>query len=237
MEHVEKLPELKEIVGALLFAAKQPLTPAQARRIIKQTAEIEAGITSDYAAATEGQVREAFAAFAADINGQPLGLQVHEVAGGYRLVNDGACGRWVGRLLQKDRPQKLSRPSLETLAIIAYRQPCLRSEIESVRGVAVDGVLKSLMEMQLVRIVGRSELPGRPFLFGTTQKFLEQFGIRSLDDLPNSEELRRIKEAQDNDDTRNTEEGEAEELFDLPIADEASPEDSVSSEEEDEEDE
>lgn len=222
MKHAEKLPELKEIVGALLFAAKQPLTPAQARRIIKQTAELEGGMTADYAVATEKQVRVAFSEFAEDINGQALGLQVHEVAGGYRLVNDGNCGRWVRRLLQKDRPQKLSRPALETLAIIAYRQPCLRSEIESVRGVAVDGVLKSLMEIQLVRIVGRSELPGRPFLFGTTQKFLEQFGIRSLDDLPNSEELRRIKEAQDKEDAQPSGEVDAAPELDLSGAEPAS---------------
>ena len=87
---------------------------------------------------------------------------------------------------------KLSKPALETLAIIAYRQPCLRSEIENVRGVSVDAVIRKLIEMQLVKIVKRSELPGKPWLFGTTSRFLEHFGINSIDELPNSNELRRI---------------------------------------------
>jgi segregation and condensation protein B len=82
---------------------------------------------------------------------------------------------------------------LETLAIIAYRQPCVRSEIEAVRGVAVDQILRNLLELQLVRIVGRSELPGRPMLYGTTQKFLEYFGINDLNDLPGVEELKGLE--------------------------------------------
>ena len=92
----------------------------------------------------------------------------------------------------------LSKPALETLAIVAYRQPCLRSEIEEVRGVSVDAVLRKLIEMQLIRVVGRiTELPGRPWLFGTTQKFLEHFGINTLEELPGSEELKRVMAVQD----------------------------------------
>jgi segregation and condensation protein B len=92
---------------------------------------------------------------------------------------------------------RLSKPALETLAIVAYRQPCLRSEIEEVRGVTVDAVLRRLIDMQLVRVVRRSELPGRPWLFGTTQKFLEHFGINSIDDLPGSSELKRAMPTED----------------------------------------
>ncbi|MCU0857478.1 MAG: SMC-Scp complex subunit ScpB, partial [Pontiellaceae bacterium] len=115
-----------------------------------------------------------------------------DVAHGFRLQNEINCGPWVRTLLDKDQNARLSKPALETLAIIAYRQPILRSEIESVRGVAVDQVLRNLVEMQLVRVVARSDLPGRPWLFGTTRRFLEHFGLRSLDEMPGMEELRRM---------------------------------------------
>ena len=87
---------------------------------------------------------------------------------------------------------KLSKPALETLAIIAYRQPCLRSEVEEVRGVSVDAVIRKLIEMQLIKVIKRSDLPGKPWLFGTTQRFLEHFGINSIEELPGSSELKKI---------------------------------------------
>ena len=112
-----------------------------------------------------------------------LGIELVEINGGYRFQTAALCGPWVRQMLNKGRATVLSRPSIETLAIIAYRQPVTRSEIESVRGVNAGHVIKALMEMQLVRIVGRSDLPGRPFLFGTTPQFLEHFGLKSLSDL------------------------------------------------------
>jgi segregation and condensation protein B len=110
-------------------------------------------------------------------------MDVVEVSGGYRLQTSADCGPWVRRMLNRGKPQRISRPMIETLAIVAYRQPISRSEIESIRGVSVGHVVKALMEMQLVRIVGRSDLPGRPFLFGTTATFLDHFGLKSLNDL------------------------------------------------------
>lgn len=112
-----------------------------------------------------------------------LGMDIAEIAGGYRLQTDPECGPWVRKLLNRGKPQRISRPVIETLAIIAYRQPISRSEIESIRGVGVGHVLKALMEMQLVRIVGRSDLPGKPFLFGTTPTFLNHFGLKNLNEL------------------------------------------------------
>ena len=112
-----------------------------------------------------------------------LGMDIAEVAGGFRLQTDPECGPWVRRLLNRGKPQRISRPVIETLAIVAYRQPISRSEIESIRGVGVGHVLKALMEMQLVRIVGRSDLPGKPFLFGTTPEFLDHFGLKNLNEL------------------------------------------------------
>ncbi|MCX7008250.1 MAG: SMC-Scp complex subunit ScpB, partial [Kiritimatiellaeota bacterium] len=99
-------------------------------------------------------------------------------------------------MLEKGRTAHLSRPALETLAIIAYRQPCTRSEIEAVRGVAVDSLIHNLLELQLIKVVGRSELPGKPWQYGTTQAFLEHFGLRAIDDLPGVEELRRMEAEQ-----------------------------------------
>ena len=126
-----------------------------------------------------------------------VGFGLAEVNGGYRLMSGAECGPWLRQMLSKGRATVLSRPAIETLAIIAWRQPVSRSEIESVRGVNAGHVIKALMEMGLVRIVGRSDLPGRPFLFGTTPAFLEHFGLGSLDDLEKIEgaaDLARPKE-------------------------------------------
>ena len=190
------LPELKQIIGAMLFVRKEPLTVAEIRRVLSATAERRGGITSDFAKANEALVRAAVAELDRELAERKLGFHVIEVAGGFRLENDANCGPWLRVMLQKGRGARLSLPALETLAIIAYRQPCVRSEIEAVRGVAVDAILKNLLEMQLVRVVGRSELPGRPWMFGTTQKFMEHFGLKSLDDLPGTDELRRLEAEQ-----------------------------------------
>jgi segregation and condensation protein B len=190
------LPELKQIIGAMLFVRKEPLTVAEIRRVLTATAERRGGITSDFAKADEAQVREAVDALGRELAERKAGFHVIEVAGGYRLENDANCGPWLRVMLQKGRGARLSLPALETLAIVAYRQPCVRSEIEAVRGVVVDAILKNLLEMQLVRVVGRSELPGRPWMFGTTQKFMEHFGLKSLDDLPGTDELRRLEAEQ-----------------------------------------
>jgi segregation and condensation protein B len=190
------LPELKQIIGAMLFVRKEPLTVAEIRRVLTATAERRGGITSDFAKASEAQVREAVDTLGRELSERKAGFHVIEVAGGYRLENDANCGPWLRVMLQKGRGARLSLPALETLAIVAYRQPCVRSEIEAVRGVVVDAILKNLLEMQLVRVVGRSELPGRPWMFGTTQKFMEHFGLKSLDDLPGTDELRRLEAEQ-----------------------------------------
>ena len=194
MSDIEVLPELKQIMGALLFGAKAPLSVSEIRRVLQQVAETWGGKTKDFAGATEGHIRDALAQLKTDLEEKRVGLHVSEVANGFRLENEVSCGPWLRHLLSRGRPSRLSRPALETLAIIAYRQPCMRSEIESVRGVAVDQIIRNLLEMQLIRIVGRSELPGRPWQFGTTQRFLEHFGLRNLEDLPGIDELRRMED-------------------------------------------
>ena len=194
--HDFALPVLKQIIGAMLFVRKDPLPIAEIRRVLKATAERRGGITADFAKADENLVREALGELGRDLTDRKTGFHLIEVAGGWRMENDANCGPWLRTMLQKGRGTRLSLPALETLAIIAYRQPCVRSEIEAVRGVAVDAILKNLLDLQLVRVVGRSELPGRPWMFGTTQKFMEHFGLKNLDDLPGTDELRRIEAEQ-----------------------------------------
>lgn len=194
---VDVLPELKQIVGALLFAAKEPLTVKRMRKAMIETGNGYSGPYEQYAKATDEQIEGAVEQLQEDLAKAKVGLDIALVAGAYRLQNDAACGPFVRVLLEKNQTMRLSKPALETLAIVAYRQPCLRSEIEEVRGVSVDAILRKLIDMQLVRVVRRSELPGRPWLFGTTQRFLEHFGINSIDDLPGSSELRRAMPVED----------------------------------------
>ena len=196
MSDVDVMPELKQIVGALLFVSKQPLSVADIHRVFQQVAEVWGGNTKDYAAVTEADIQVVIDQLRADLSEKHLGVHVMEVANGFRFENDSSCGPWLRHLLERGRPTRLSRPALETLAIIAYRQPVMRSEIEAVRGVQVDQIIRNLLEMQLIKIVGRSELPGRPWQFGTTQKFLEHFGLKNLMDLPGVEELRRLEDDQ-----------------------------------------
>jgi segregation and condensation protein B len=191
------LPELKQIIGAMLFAAKGSVSPGDIRRCLKLVAEERGGPYKDFAEVTEKEVVAAMEALREQLREAHAGVHINEVASGYRMENDADCGPWLRQLLQKGRANRLSRPALETLAVIAYRQPATRGEIEAVRGVAVDQILRNLMELQLIRITGRSELPGRPWQFGTTQKFLEYFGLKDVKELPGVEELRRMEAEQE----------------------------------------
>src|SRR5205807_427391 len=119
------------------------------------------------------------------------GFQLVEKADGWQLASDPKYAQWVRGLFPAPKPARMSSPALETLAIIAYRQPITRADVEVVRGVTIDGVLQTLMERGLVKIGGRADIPGRPLLYETTQLFLDHFGLRSLDEMPNVEELRR----------------------------------------------
>ena len=194
---IDVLPELKQIVGALLFAAKEPLSIKRIRKAMIETGNGFGGPYEQYAKATDQQIEGALEELQEDLEKAKLGLGVAKVADAYRLQNDASCGPFVRALLEKNQTMRLSKPALETLAIVAYRQPCLRSEIEEVRGVSVDAVLRKLIDMQLVRVVRRSELPGRPWLFGTTQRFLEHFGINTIADLPGITELKRAMPLED----------------------------------------
>jgi segregation and condensation protein B len=182
---------LTQVIEALLFAAQEPLTARELAGVIKGAGADDELLPNEFAKTTEAQVAAALEQLKIEYIEQSRAFQLAERAEGWQLVSDPAYASWVRQLFPAVKPARLTPPSLETLAIVAYRQPITRADIEAVRGVAVDGVLQNLMERGLVKIAGRAEVPGRPLLYETTQFFLEHFGLRNLDELPNAEELRK----------------------------------------------
>jgi segregation and condensation protein B len=179
-----------QVIEALLFSAQKPLTTKELAAALKGAGAEDELMPNEFAKATEGRVVAALEQLKIEYVQQGRAFQLAEKAEGWQLVSDPAYAPWVRQLFPAIKPARLTPPSLETLAIVAYRQPITRADIEAVRGVAVDGVLQNLMERGLVKIAGRAEVPGRPLLYETTQFFLEHFGLRDLDELPNAEELR-----------------------------------------------
>jgi segregation and condensation protein B len=164
------MPEPTAVLEALLFATDGPLEAERIREVL-DLENIEAA-------------RTLVVELSARLDAEAGALQIVEVAGGYRLVTRAELTPWLVRLARSRTRVRLSRPALETLAIIAYKQPVSRPEVDAVRGVNSDGVLENLLERRLVRIGGRKEAPGRPFLYETTREFLVAFGLRDLNDLP-----------------------------------------------------
>lgn len=196
--------ELSRIVEALLFATQEPLSVADLGRAVRETArEVkeaakENGTEPDEEKAalegvTDEQIRAELDALAAHYEQDGRSFTIVERSSGWRLCARGEFGEWCRALYPGRKPSRLSGPALETLAIIAYRQPITKSAIEAVRGVSVDAMMQQLLDRNLLKIDGRAELPGRPLLYSTTDLFLDHFGIRHLDDLPNAAELRRVK--------------------------------------------
>ena len=181
---------LTQVLEALLFAAQKPLTARELSTAIKSAGGDDELLPNEFAKVTEAQVAAGLEQLKIEYVQQSRAFQLAEKAEGWQLVSDPAYAPWVRQLFPASKPARLTPPSLETLAIIAYRQPITRADIEAVRGVAVDGVLQNLMERGLVKIAGRAEVPGRPLIYETTEFFLEHFGLRNLDELPNAEELR-----------------------------------------------
>ncbi len=181
MHDAMRLPALREIIGALIFGANRPITARELRQCLQEVASEDSEVAV-FAEASIKDIEREIRALHDELQLRETGFGIYEVSGGWRLQSNVSCGRWLKNLL-KVKPQRLSQPALETMAIIAYRQPISKAEIETIRGVGVSHVIKQLMEVQLVKIVGRSELPGRPFLYGTTSRFLEHFGLKSLQDL------------------------------------------------------
>ena len=174
--------ELKAILEAVLFVSPEPVPLARLLSILGTVSKAE--------------VVQALGILTHDLDQDGRGIQLVQVAGGYRLVTKQEYGPWLKRMDKAKAAQKLSRSALESLAIIAYKQPLVRSEIEEIRGVETSGVLRTLCERKLVRIVGRKDVPGRPIMYGTTKFFLEHFGLQDLSQLP---PLREFKELGDSE--------------------------------------
>lgn len=168
------MEDIKNIIESLLLVTEEPLTIARIKSIL-----IEPG---------RKELQNALTELAAEYEVRKGGFFLREVAGGYQIRTRPEYREWIKRLIQP-KPLRLSKPALETLAIIAYKQPIIRSDIEHIRGVNCGGILRMLLERKLIRILGRKEIPGRPIIYATTKQFLEIFDLKDLKDLPTPEEI------------------------------------------------
>lgn len=175
-------PEVAATVEAILFSTDGPISPAK----IAMVAELPG----------RGLVKKAVALLNERYDENGSAFRIEPIAGGYQMMTRPEYHDVVGRLMKNRGDSKLSQASMETLAIIAYRQPILRADVEAIRGVASGEVIRNLLEKNLVKITGRAEVLGRPMLYGTTRRFLEVFGLNSIDDLPNVEALRGGRDAE-----------------------------------------
>jgi len=176
------LSGLKGILEAILFVSGEPLSVDRMLGVVEGVSRAE--------------LVSALEALQGDYAAEGRGLQLVEVAGGFQIATRPDCATWIKRLERTKEGARLSRSAMETLAIVAYKQPVVRAEIEQIRGVDSAAVLKTLLERRLVRIVGRRDAPGRPILYGTTRQFLQAFGLKDLADLPALRDIKELKEAE-----------------------------------------
>jgi segregation and condensation protein B len=169
--------DVKSVIESLLFVADGPLTLQRLQEVIDGTSKEE--------------IRSMMTELQEELENNHRGVRLVEVAGGYQMRTAKVNADWVKKFLG-GRPARMGRATLETLAIIAYRQPITKAEIEAIRGVDVDGVISTLLERELIRAVARKDVPGRPFLYGTTQQFLELFNLKDLTHLPILKEMEEI---------------------------------------------
>lgn len=172
--------DINNIIESLLFVAEEPLTLDKLKSIL-ETVEPK-------------DIKSALQALSDQYETRGGGFNLFEVAGGWQLRSRPEYNQWIKRMLQPS-PQRLSKPALETLAIVAYNQPIIRADIEHIRGVDCGGVLRQLMERKLIRVLGRKEIPGRPLIYATTKLFLELFGLKDLRDLPSPKEIEEMATA------------------------------------------
>jgi len=174
------MDDIKNIIESLLFVADEPLSIDRFKNIIGQ--------------AQTKEIRQALEELEADYEARQGGFYLNQVAGGYQIRTRSEYMQWIKRLLQP-KPLRLSKAALETLAIIAYKQPVIRSDVEHIRGVDCGGVLRVLLERKFIRVLGRREIPGRPLIYATTKRFLEVFDLKNLKDLPTPKEIEEFGSA------------------------------------------
>lgn len=180
MSEIQDPEKARQIIEALLFASSKPVTIQELRKVLK-------GLTPKQIETSVTEIKETY-------DQQARSFQIVEIAGGYEIVTRKEFAPWILKVELQKKARQATQSALETLAILAYKQPITRAEIEDLRGVDVSGVMTTLMERGLIKIVGRKEVPGRPFVYGTTDKFLEHFGLMSLQDLPSIDEIKTIVE-------------------------------------------
>ena len=168
------MEDLKNIIESLLFVAEEPLSPERIRKLV---GPVEAA-----------EIHQTLAALQADYDSRKGGFFLSEVAGGFQFRTRPEYTAWIRRLLDP-KPVRLSKAALETLAIIAYKQPVIRTDVEHIRGVDCGGMLRQLLERKLIRVLGRKEIAGRPLIYATTKRFLETFDLKDLKDLPTPREV------------------------------------------------
>ncbi len=175
MAETMDVKELRNVIEALLFTAQDPVSVDEIQKVVEQFApEV---------------IRETILSLQKEYDSDGRGICIVEVAGGFQMCTRAELSPILRKFHQIENSEKLSRPALETLAIIAYRQPVVRSEVEAIRGVDVGGVLRTLLEKSLIRVMGRKKTPGSPLIYGTTEEFLHYFGLAGLDKLPEVKEL------------------------------------------------
>jgi len=176
---------LKSIVEALLFVTDRPLTLKEIRDIVQDTANVDSG-----------DIRAVIDELSKEYRESKRSYQIIEIANAFQFRTLPEFAPWLSKLFRQESKSKLSQPALETLAIISYKQPITRIEIESIRGVNIDGIMKTSLEKDLIKIVGKKDVPGHPFLFGTTKTFLSHFGLKDLDELPQMSEFKEMIKAE-----------------------------------------
>ncbi|ABW68562.1 SMC-Scp complex subunit ScpB [Desulfosudis oleivorans] len=176
--------ELKNIIESLLFVTDTPLSPSAVKKVVTD---------SDI-----GEIRQALAELKAEYEARQGGFVLSEVADGYQFRTRSAYKEWIKRMF-KPPPTRLGKAALETLAIIAYHQPVIRADVEKIRGVDSGAILRTLLERKLIRILGKKEIPGRPLIYATTQRFLEVFNLRSLRDMPTLKEIQDFARSDDDE--------------------------------------
>ena len=172
--------QLKSIIESLLFVSEKPLMLEQIKDVLEGADTVE--------------IRELINELKSEHQQRKSGIDIVEIAGGFQMCTSAGSAPYLKKFYKIKHAEKVTVPTLETLAIIAYKQPVTRLDIESIRGVNVDGVIRNLTDKGLIRIAGRKDAAGRPFVYGTTRQFLEYFGLRSLDELPKIEEFVKVAE-------------------------------------------
>ena len=188
---------VKGVIETLLFVNEQPITLDQFKKVLGSVKPAD--------------IKRALVELQNEYEQRKSGMMILEIAGGFQMLTNKSYASYVREFYKTKHKQKLSKPSLETLAIIAYKQPVTRADVESIRGMNADGVVSNLLDKELIKITGRKDVPGKPYLYGTTKQFLEYFGLKSLEDLPKLEDFSTLQP--------DYEKGETEGVEDDPEAD------------------